>query len=141
MNFNTKGPIIYVEDDEDDQFLLQSAVSSLNLGHELLNFNSGKSFLEYLYKTPDKPLVIFCDINMPLMNGLELRRHIISDDFLRKKSIPFIFYTTGVSKDSVDMAYDLTVQGFFQKANSMTEIKNLVELIINYWLNCKHPNT
>lgn len=75
------------------------------------------------------------------MNGLELRRHIISDDFLRKKSIPFIFYTTGVSKDSVDMAYDLTVQGFFQKANSMTEIKNLVELIINYWLNCKHPNT
>lgn len=140
MNTLISGPIIYVEDDEDDQFLFQTTIAGLNISNEIRMFSNGKEFLDYLCVTNEKPFLIFCDINMPVMNGLNLRKHIIKDDFLRKKSIPFVFYTTGVSDETVELAYDLIVQGFFQKVTNMADMHSLIESIIDYWKTCKHPN-
>jgi DNA-binding NarL/FixJ family response regulator len=77
---------------------------------------------------------------MPGMNGLELREEICKDEFLRKKSIPFVFLTTTNGKHIIDQVYAMQVQGFFQKKDSYTQIKNQIKLIIDYWLECKHPN-
>lgn len=140
MNTSVNGPIIYVEDDEDDQDLFKTAVTQLDIPNKLVMFNGGHAFIDYICITKEKPLVIVCDINMPLMNGLELRRNIIKDDYLRKKSIPFVFYTTGVSDETIKLAYELVVQGFFEKANKVAEINSLVKSIVEYWMTCKHPN-
>ena len=79
---------------------------------------------------------------MPVMNGLELKRKIDADQELRRKSIPFVFYSTSASKQAVNEAYtELTIQGFFIKGSDYNKTKNVVNNIIQYWKDCIHPNT
>jgi|SRR3954469_11068970 response regulator RpfG family c-di-GMP phosphodiesterase len=135
------GPIILVEDDIDDKDIFEFAISELQIGNKLKHFNTCAKAFEYLATTTDQPFIIFCDINLPLMSGIEFKQEIDKNKKLRKKSIPFIFYTTSADQDTVDKAYmELTIQGFFQKPNYMDEIKENIKSILGYWKNCRHPN-
>jgi CheY-like chemotaxis protein len=135
-----KGPLILVEDDVEDQLLVREALETIGNTHELRMFGNGEEVLEYLMHTTEKPFIIICDINMPRMDGLSLRATINSIDYLRKKSIPFIFFSTTASLDSIEKAYELTVQGFFVKPSSFQDLSQTLSMIISYWNICKHPN-
>lgn len=137
----SSGPIIIVDDDTDDHFIFKEVAARLNLQNEILFFRNGHDVLPYLRTTTQKPFIIFCDVNMPQMDGLELRKVIQAEDYLRSKSIPFVFFTTGASLHQVRQAYDLTVQGFFIKESSFTETEKTFKLILDYWDKCLHPNT
>jgi DNA-binding NarL/FixJ family response regulator len=73
------------------------------------------------------------------MNGPDLKRSINEDPRLRRMSIPFVFLTTTADPKAVEEAYDLLVQGYFQKANKMDDLKAMVKMIIDYWMNCRSP--
>lgn len=133
-------PIIYVDDDEDDHFLIQKALENLRFPHPLKSFFLGQHLIDYLTETPDKPFIIICDINMPRMNGIEVRSAIHQDEYLRNKSIPFIFYSTAVSMDQLREAYKLTIQGFFIKEQKFDALQQTLKEILEYWKKCKHPN-
>jgi CheY-like chemotaxis protein len=134
-------PIIIVEDDLDDQQLIQEVYASLKIGHKLLCFANGKEVLDYLQSGHDNPFLIICDINMPEMGGIRLREIINKDDRLRKKSIPFVFLSTTADQSEVNQAYDMTVQGFFEKGNNYEKLKRRLEIIFEYWKECVHPNS
>jgi len=135
------GPIIIVDDDLEDQEVLADVLHLNGVKNELKFFDNGKLALDYLLQTSDRPFLILCDINMPVMNGLELRNEINNNEFLSQKSIPFIFYTTHAEKHAVESAYVMSVQGFFQKPGTITEIQQLLHQIISYWSSCHHPNS
>jgi CheY-like chemotaxis protein len=132
-------PIIVIDDDPDDHFIFQEVCSKIKYGNELKFFNTALAALEYFQTTNDDPFIVFCDLNMPLMTGMELRRRIESDEKLKLKSIPFIFFTTSASRSQIDEAYKLTVQGFFIKESSFDETERVLTLILEYWTKCKHP--
>lgn len=135
------GPIIIIEDDTDDQDIMTGVLKELNVDNDVICFSTGIEVIPYLKTTIERPFLIFCDVNLPLLNGLDLKRQIDADPELRKKSIPFLFYSTSVDQLSVNTAYtQMTVQGFFQKSSSYQEIKKMVGLIIDYWKYCRHPN-
>ena len=134
------GPIIIVEDDKEDQEVLAEVFNELEIQNEIKFFKEGTSVLTYLRTTSDKPFIIITDINMPMMNGVELREEIYKDDFLRKKSIPFVFLSTTDGRRIINKVYELEVQGFFQKEVSYQAVSNQIKLIIDYWAKCKHPN-
>ena len=134
------GPIIIVEDDKEDQEVLSEVFTELKIENEIKFFKEGNSVLAYLRTTTAKPFIIITDINMPMMNGLELRAEIQKDDHLRKKSIPFVFLSTTDGSRIIDKVYELQVQGFFQKEFSYEAVSNQIKLIIDYWSKCKHPN-
>jgi CheY-like chemotaxis protein len=134
-------PIVIVEDDADDQYFIRTICEKLGVTAELRFFEDGLSALTYLENTTSKTFLILCDINMPVMNGLELRRKIQENIHLRRKSIPFVFLSTAARPKEVEEAYDLTVQGFFLKASQLGEMEKSLELILQYWMDCKHPNS
>jgi CheY-like chemotaxis protein len=134
-------PIIFVDDDSDDHFICQEICNRIGTDIVTKFFTSGEELLSYLRTTTDKPFIIFCDINMPQMSGLQLRKHINDDEQLRKKSIPFVFFSTAASREQIRQAYDLTVQGFFLKEQNFTESESTLKLILDYWKLCKHPNS
>ena len=134
-------PIVIVEDDADDQYFIRTICEKLGVTSDLIFFEDGLQALNYLQTSQRKTFLILCDINMPIMNGLELRRKIQEDEYLLKKSIPFIFLSTAARPKEVEEAYNLTVQGFFVKASQLSEMEKSIELILNYWLKCKHPNS
>ncbi len=135
-----QGPIILVEDDVDDQELVKEILLSFDLPNKILIFNNGHDVLEYLRATTEQPFLILSDINLPKLNGLELRKEINSEQYLKEKCIPFVFLSTTANKNVVFEAYDLTVQGFFKKSNAYNEFKEMLDLIIKYWIVCRHPN-
>ena len=86
-----KGPIIIVEDDVEDREIMQEIFTELQIHNELRFFSDGHDVINYLRNTKDKPFIIMTDVNMPGVNGIELREEIMKDENLRRKSIPFIF--------------------------------------------------
>jgi CheY-like chemotaxis protein len=135
------GPIVFYEDDLDDLDLYRHILEELGVKNEIRMFSRGDEMLHYLGTTQEQPFIIISDINIPKMNGLELRRLITRDEYLRKKSIPFVFLSTTASKTIVEEAYQLTVQGFFVKQVTMSAIKEQFSLILEYWQQAKRVNT
>lgn len=135
------GPIIVYEDDKDENEIMEEAFKRIAVVNDIIFFDDGEKLLHYLRTTGDQPFLIISDINVPRINGLEIRRIIQEDDFLRKKCIPFIFLSTSAGGKAIETAYNLTVQGYFVKQSRMSDIEHNLKLIIDYWMECKHPNS
>jgi CheY-like chemotaxis protein len=135
------GPIIVVEDDPDDQEILKEVFQEMKILNTIKYYYSTKDALEYLLTTTEKPFLIICDVNIPVMSGTEFKKQINSTPSLRRKSIPFVFLTTSSNQKSVEDAYEMMVQGYFIKPGRIQEIREIIMLIINYWMVCKGPNS
>jgi CheY-like chemotaxis protein len=136
----TKGPIIIVEDDKDDQEVYAEALKAIGIPNELRFFDSGQTVLDYLNTTEEQPFILLSDINMPGMTGLELKKQMEEDPYLKAKGIPFVFISTNASKVSVRHAHALSVQGYFQKPNTIEGFKEMLRTLFAYWALCKHIN-
>ena len=134
------GPIILVEDDMDDQEIIIDALKTLGLQNEIKTFDTGQKALDFLKNMEKQPFMIISDVNLPVMNGLQLKSEIQNNEYLRSKSIPFIFLTTSGDKKAVEEAYELQVQGFFVKEITYEGINKQLRGIIDYWKSCRHPN-
>lgn len=137
---NKTGPIVVIEDDPDDQDILTQIFQKLNYVNRIVFFTDGNEALEYLNKTDVQPFLILSDINMPRINGFELRNKIFTNDQLQTKCIPYLFFTTGANKKSVIDAYAMSVQGFFIKPNSIQGLENTIKKIVEYWQECIAPS-
>jgi CheY-like chemotaxis protein len=134
------GPILIVDDDPDDQDMIERILSKMSVDIERKQFMDGEKLLHYLRTTMENPSLIICDINMPIMSGIQLKAEIDRDPDLRQKKIPFIFLSTTANPLQVRKAYEHSIQGFFVKGQSYDALKNSVENIIRYWKDCFHPS-
>lgn len=135
------GPIIIVEDDQDDCHFLEKVLIDLKVENERIWFTTADAAFDHLLQTPLSTFIILCDINLPGLNGIDFKKSIDANSYLRKKSIPFIFYSTAAVQTVVNEAYsNVSVQGFFKKSNSFEETKLMISTIFNYWKICRHPN-
>jgi CheY-like chemotaxis protein len=133
------GPIIIIDDDPDDQEMIQRVLSRLSLENEIRKFYDGEEALHYFEHSQEQPFLVLCDINMPLMNGLELKKNLDATEYLKKKSMPFVFLTTTADSNQIRKAYSMTIQGFFQKGQSYDELKEVITNIVLYWKKCHLP--
>jgi CheY-like chemotaxis protein len=136
----TRGPIVVIEDDLDDQELLEETFKVLNYPNKVIFFTDGYEALEYIEKTEIQPFLILSDINMPKINGFELRRKIQNNEELKVKCIPYLFFTTGTNRQAVYDAYAMSAQGFFIKPNSVQALQEIIRKIIDYWTECYSPS-
>ena len=70
MNNNNLKPIMYIDDDSDDQETFKQALAALKIDYPVLSFWNGADALQYLLSEEANPFIIFCDINMPKMDWL-----------------------------------------------------------------------
>jgi len=137
---NKNGPVIVIEDDADDQEFLRVVFEKLNYPNEIIFFFDGQQALDYLNKKEVLPFLILSDINMPRLNGFELRQKLKTDADLQIKCIPYLFFSTALNQKAVIDAYSLSVQGFFVKQNSISELEKTISAIMEYWKRCAAPN-
>ena len=137
---NRSGPIIIIEDDEDDQFLLEKCFKNLNYSNKLFFFLNGQHALDFLNSSDLIPFLILSDINLPKLDGFALRDKIKMDAKLQLRCIPYLFFSTSVNQDAVIKAYSLSVQGFFQKQDTTEELEKTITVIMEYWKRCAAPN-
>jgi CheY-like chemotaxis protein len=137
---NKNGPIIVIEDDVDDQEVLVEIFEKLGYKNKIVYFFDGSEALEFLNQTDVQPFLILSDINMPRINGFELRSKVFTNEQLQTKCIPYLFFTTGANKKAVVDAYALSVQGFFIKPSSMDGLERTIKKIVEYWQECIAPS-
>lgn len=137
---NKTGPIIIIEDDVDDQDILGAIFDELDYANELIFFGDSVQALSYLTDTDTEPFLVLSDINMPKLNGMELREKIHNNEDLRLKSIPYLFFSTSAEQKHVIDAYSRSIQGFFVKPASYEKLKSIIVKIVEYWQECESPN-
>lgn len=137
---NKSGPILIIEDDVDDEEMLSEIFKKLDYKNEIKFFSDGEKALEYLFASDSKPFLILSDINMPKLNGFELREKIHTNEELKLKCIPYLFFTTSSSQKAVIDAYSMSVQGFFVKPNSVGKLEQTIKRIVEYWQECEAPS-
>ena len=136
---NKRGPIVIIEGDTDDQEILSDIFKELDYNNKLIFFADSVQALEYLTDTDIEPFLVLSDINMPKLNGMELREKIHNNEDLRLKSIPYLFFSTSAEQKHVIDAYSRSIQGFFVKPNNIDKLKNVIVKIVEYWQECESP--
>src|SRR5215218_8903213 len=129
---NKTGPIVIIEDDPDDIDAYYDIFNELGTPNEIKIFDNTVDAIAYLHQKEVKPFLILSDVNMRPVGGFELKKIISSKPDLHKKCIPFIFYTTSVSPASVEEAYNLSVQGIFQKPTNFEQWKEVIRNMLVY---------
>ena len=128
-----EGEIIIIDDDVEDLEIIESALHELNVKNTITYLNNAETALQYLTNLKEPPCFILCDINMPKYTGIEIRELINNIDDLQSKLTPFLFWSTSDNNKLVEKAYALNIQGFFQKPNSIVDLKKMINVIIDYW--------
>jgi CheY-like chemotaxis protein len=137
---NSKGPVIIIEDDNDDQEILSEIFKRQNYPNKIIFFTDGEKAIEFLNRTDILPFLILSDINMPKLDGFELRKKIREDAQLQIKCIPYLFFSTAADQRAVVDAYSMSVQGFFIKERTMAELEKTIIVMMEYWRRCVAPN-
>jgi CheY-like chemotaxis protein len=130
---NKKGPIVLIDDDQDDLHLLIEIFSEFNLQNEVHLFKNAESLLAFLRKPETDPFLIISDINMPVINGFRLREQIMADPEISTKNFPYIFFTTSTMLKVVETGKGPTFQGIFKKPTRHSEWKETLMSIVRYW--------
>jgi len=130
--------ILLVDDDEDDRQFFADALQSLEMNTELVLLTDGQECIEYLSERENGlPELIFLDLNMPVMNGVECLAAIRGK--LGLKKIVVIIYSTSSSYQDIEDTFDKGANVYITKPTSFTDLKislrQVIETNWNYELN------
>jgi CheY-like chemotaxis protein len=131
-------PIIIIDDDKDDCELIIYAFTALKVKNEIVVLTNAVKAFEYIVNMTVQPFFILCDINMPLINGLELREKINENEKARGMEIPFLLWSTSGKEGLGNRAYSLNIQGFFKKPDTLEKLTEIIAAIMNYWEHSDH---
>src|SRR6185436_106458 len=130
---NNSEPIIVIDGDPDDQYLMGEVFLRLNYKNKIIYFEDGVQAFEYLISSNERPFLIISDVNTPRLTGLELKEKINSDEKLRLKCIPYIFLTSSAWPSDIMKVYSNFVQGFFVKPKNIAHLESTIKKILDYW--------
>lgn len=122
-----------IEDDVDDQVFIQAAYDKLGYANDLVFLNNGEMAINYLIQMSKIPFLIISDLNMPRINGIELRARVQQNEAIRIKCVPYIIFSTTATKIFIDDAFLLGVQGYFKKPSNSKELQAILKNIVEYW--------
>lgn len=123
--------ILVIDDDEDDQFLIQSAFQVDRDRYQFRFASNGTDVLENILKPDSLPDLIFLDLNMPIINGFEVLKHIKSVTTYRH--IPIIILSTSDDEQDINRCYELGASTFMVKPASHGDLMELANLVRMYW--------
>lgn len=126
--------ILLVDDDEDDREFFADALLCVDPSSNLELADNGKICLFHLdNKKEDLPNLIFLDINMPVMNGLECLMEIRKNDLY--KNLPVAMYSTSSSQKDIEESYKKGANIYITKPFNFEELKKTISSVLKMdWL-------
>ncbi|PHN02787.1 response regulator [Flavilitoribacter nigricans] len=132
MQAPKKLQIILVEDSLSDAKLTQYAISRLSPSPELLHFETGDLFFDYLEKDGINLFsLILLDLNLPRMSGIDILQ------LLRKQKqysqIPVVMFSSSREETDVLSSYQHGANAYVQKPLTLEDFDRAMEAIVNFW--------
>ena len=123
--------ILLIEDDMIEVMKMNRTLSSLKLGHEIIEANNGEEALKILEDKFSLPDIILLDLNMPKINGIEFLRILKNDTAL--KYIPTVILTTSNNQKDLLECYKIGVSGYVLKPLKYEDYVSKIEALLDYW--------
>jgi PAS domain S-box-containing protein len=131
--------LLVVDDEPDHLKLFRLALKGHPRIEEVETLAEGGQALRYLQScrvggNPARPFpsLLFLDLNMPGMNGLQVLARIRAEEVVKR--IPVILFTTSREEKDVAASDALGANSFIQKPVDYDVFCNQLEGIIDYWL-------
>jgi CheY-like chemotaxis protein len=117
--------VLFIDDDPDDFELFCEAIKAMTQKSRCLHARDGNEALKILEEISILPDLIFLDINMPGMNGMECLNEIKSRPNL--KDIPVYMYSTTISQNQSVEFMKLGAKDCIVKPSSYTDLFTTLE--------------
>lgn len=131
--------ILLVEDDPNDIELTLTALEEHNLANEVVVARDGDEALDYLYqrgqfatRSSGRPLVIFLDLKMPKVDGLEVLKQVKGDSNLA--TIPIVILTSSREEQDVVEGYNLGTNAYVVKPVIFEKFIDVVKQLGLFWV-------
>jgi len=130
-------PILLVEDQEDDVFLMRRALRSAGVVNPLQVAEDGQAALDYLFgRTPNSttalPVLILLDLKLPLVSGHTVLERIRRAPELM--NIVVVIFSSSSERSDVHKSYSLGANSYLVKPSSTEGMVEVSHLIKRYWL-------
>lgn len=136
--------ILLVEDDVNDAELMLAALQESHIGNEVYHVTDGAEALDYLYRRGrfaerdnGHPVVIFLDLKMPKVDGIQVLREVKSDAELR--TIPIVVMTSSKEDRDILETYRLGVNAYVVKPVDFDQFAQIVKQLGLFWLVVNEP--
>ncbi len=119
--------ILLVEDDKDDQEFFIDAMNEIGNISLYDIANNGKEAIDRLKQSRLLPTLIFLDINMPLMNGMEFLELMRKDPEM--KNIPVVILSTSAAQK--EQAKNLGANAYIKKSSDYKSVRDKLKQMID----------
>jgi two-component system, response regulator len=124
--------ILLVEDNPNDAELTQRALKKTKLEVRLSIARDGAEALELLLTDHPNPRVIFLDLKLPKIDGIEVLRRVRADQ--RTRSVPVVVLTSSHEERDIAECYKLGVNSYVVKPVEFDNFYKVVADLATYWL-------
>jgi len=124
-------------DSKADIRLIQEALKTSTVPHELVIVRDGVNAMDYLrregeYLDSPRPNLILLDLNLPRKDGREVLAEIKNDPSLKR--IPVVVLTTSRNEEDIFYSYELHVNCYITKSRNLNDLFKIVKNIEAFWL-------
>jgi len=141
---NPRGKILLVEDNVDDVELILAALAKNNLANEVVVARHGGEAMDYLHRRGefhsrplDNPVVVFLDLKMPKVDGLEVLRLMKSHDEF--KIIPIVILTSSREEADLAQSYELGANSYVVKPADFQKFADAIRQLGMFWAVVNEP--
>jgi two-component system response regulator len=139
------GPILLVEDNDDDQLLTLRAFKHNHILNEVVVAHDGVEALDYLFGTGAHagrdlsvmPQIVLLDLGLPRVGGLEVLEAIRAHELT--KFLPVIILTSSKQEEDVLRSYSLGANSYVRKPVAFAEFSEAVRTLGLFWLVLNEP--
>ncbi|MDX1584961.1 MAG: response regulator [Thermoanaerobaculia bacterium] len=136
--------ILIVEDNEHDLELTMRALKKHKISNRVLALRDGEEAIDYLFRRGEfeerddsKPKVIFLDLKLPKIDGLEVLERIKEDPETR--GIPVVMLTSSAEETDRLRSYDLGVNSYVVKPVDFDDFMLAISRAGYYWIALNRP--
>lgn len=136
--------ILLAEDNAHDVQLTLAVLAENNLANEVMVVRDGVEALDYLrhrgtytLRENGHPAVVFLDIKMPRLDGVEVLREIRSDPALR--TIPVVMVTSSREQQDLLESYRLGVNAYVVKPIDFLQFSEAIRQMGSFWAVLNEP--
>lgn len=130
--------ILLAEDSPADAEMAIDALREAHLANPIVHVEDGVEVLDYLYargpwagRRDGMPSVLLLDIKMPRMDGLEVLKHIRSDEKL--KHLPVVILSSSREESDLARSWDLGVNAYVVKPVDIDQFFQAVKTLGTFW--------
>lgn len=132
---NRSACILLVEDNDDHAELITRALEDHGIDGSIVRAKDGEAAIDLLFgdeAEQRRPDVIFLDLRLPRVDGLDVLRRIKAAPEL--KSVPVIVLTTSAADRDLASAYDSHVNAYVVKPVDYESLDKMLQDTSTFWL-------